>query len=603
MKTSTLFHSFFFSCDSCISWFLVSSVPLQAKLQAKSALTHLRATLAAAVIISLVPWQAAFSSDLPKQGLTAESNGGMVVTVSRPASEVGLAILESGGNAVDAAIAVAFALQVTWPEAGNIGGGGFMLVHPSDGKPSTLFEYREKAPATVTADMFAQGDTPEARLVGVPGTVRGLELAHQRFGRLRWKDLVTPAIRLAGDGFDVSEELATSLNGIMESCKDNPEFLRVYGKNNGKEKWKSGDQLIQPDLANTLTAIANEGADAFYTGKLADAFEAEMQRGGGLITKADLAAYRANERVPMHGTYKGYDIYASPPPSSGGTALVEMLNLTEGFSLKSKGRWSSGTLHILIECMRRAYHDRAKYLGDPDFSDIPKHLTSKDYAGKRAQTISPTQATSSAVLGADILSPDEDENTTHFSIIDREGLAVSNTYTLEDSFGSRIVVKGAGFLLNNEMGDFNPKPGVTNSKGLIGTKPNLVAPGKRMLSSMCPVVVAKDGKAVLITGSPGGRTIINTVFCVVLNVLEFEMPIREAVNAPRLHHQWMPDTVRMEKELLDQKHVIDQLKAMGHTIEPKPARQGDANSIQVSKETGQRTGAADPRRNGWAAGQ
>jgi gamma-glutamyltranspeptidase/glutathione hydrolase len=527
----------------------------------------------------------------------------MVVSVSRPASEVGLQILDAGGNAVDAAIAVGFALQVTWPEAGNIGGGGFMLVHPADGKPPTLFEYREKAPAAATVDMFAHEKPSEARLVGVPGTVRGLELAHKRFGKLPWKGLVAPAVELAKDGFVVSEELASSLNGIVESCRDNPEFLRVYGKDNGTSKWKLGDHLVQTDLAETLTAIANEGAAAFYTGKLAEVFEAEMQRSGGLITKVDLAAYRANERTPVHGTYKGYDVYASPPPSSGGTALIEMLNMAEGFSLKAKGRWSPQTLHIMIECMRRAYLDRARYLGDPDFNDIPKHLTSKDYAGKKAQTISRTHATSSAELGSDILTTEEHSNTTHFSIIDRDGMAVSNTYTLEDSFGSRIVVKGAGFLLNNEMGDFNPQPGVTNNKGLIGTKPNLVAPGKRMLSSMCPVVVAKDDKVLLITGSPGGRTIINTVFCLVLNVLEFEMPIREAVDAPRFHHQWMPDTVRLEKGLLDQIVLIEQLKAMGHSIDNQPTRQGDANSISVSKETSQRTGAADPRRKGWAAGQ
>lgn len=540
--------------------------------------------------------------DLPRQGPTAQSSGGMVVTVSRPASEVGQQILESGGNAVDAAIAVAFALEVTWPEAGNIGGGGFMLVHTPDGKPPVVIDYRERAPAAATIDMFARREELQYWLVGVPGTVRGLELAHRRFGRLRWKDLIAPAVSLASDGFVMSDELARSLNSIIETCRNNDEFLRVYGKDHGRTKWQAGDRLIQPDLANTLNAIATEGPDAFYTGRLAEALEAEMQRGGGLITMRDLAEYKAHERAAVHGTYRGYDVFASPPPSSGGTVLIEMLNMAEGFELRKEGRWSAKTLHTMIECMRRAYYDRTKYLGDPDFNDIPKHLTTKSYAADLARTIDATKATNSAVLGADILSPDESPQTTHFSIIDRDGMAVSNTYTLEDEYGSKIVVRGAGYLLNDEMGDFNPKPGVTNSKGLIGTKPNLVAPGKRMLSSMCPVVVSKNDRVVLITGSPGGRTIINTLFCVVINVLEFEMPFRDAVDAARMHHAWMPDSVRMEQGLLELRESIEKLRAAGHTIEPKPMRQGDAHSIFVS-ETGQRIGVADRRRNGWAVGQ
>ena len=328
-----------------------------------------------------------------------------------------------------------------------------------------------------------------------------------------------------------------------------------------------------------------------------------MQRGEGLITKADLAAYQAHERPAVHGTYRGYDVYGPPPPSSGGTVLLEMLNMAEGFELRKAGRWSPKKLHLMIECMRRAYLDRARFLGDPDFNEIPKHLITKEHAAELARTISLTKATSSAELGREILTERESSQTTHFSVIDQDGMAVSNTYTLEDEFGSKIVVRGAGFLLNNEMGDFNPKPGVTDAKGLIGTKPNLVAPGKRMLSSMTPVVVAQDGRVVLITGSPGGRTIINTLFCVVMNVLEFEMPIRAAVDAARMHHAWMPDTVRMEESLLKRDDVIGKLREMGHSFEPTPKRQGDAHSIAISKETGRRTGAADLRRNGWAAGQ
>lgn len=542
-------------------------------------------------------------AELPKQGPTAESNRGMVVSVSRDASETGRRILDSGGNAVDAAVAVAFALEVTWPEAGNIGGGGFMLVHSPNLKEPVVIDYREQAPGAATVDMFAKGDTSQYRMVGVPGTVRGLKLAHQRFGRLSWNAVVAPSVKLAKDGFAVSEELAKSLNSIIESCRDNEEFLRVYGKDNGKKAWQAGDRLVQPDLSRTLSAIATDGPDAFYTGQTADLIVAEMQRGGGLISKADLSAYQAHERAAVHGVYRGCDIYGPPPPSSGGTVLVEMLNLAEGFELRKEGRWSPKTLHVLIECMRRAYLDRARYLGDPDFIEIPKHLATKEYATELARSISPTKATSSAVLGADILTSGESSQTTHFSVIDQDGMAVSNTYTLEDEYGSKIVVRGAGFLLNNEMGDFNPQPGVTNSQGLIGTKPNLVAPGKRMLSSMTPVVVAHDGRVILITGTPGGRTIINTVFCVVMNVLEFEMPIRDAVDAARMHHAWMPDALRMEESLLKRNDVVGRLREMGHFIEPTPKRQGDAHSISVSKETGLRTGAADFRRNGWAAGQ
>ncbi len=544
------------------------------------------------------------SDENPAGGLTAKSELGMVVSVSKPASEVGRATLNSGGNAVDAAIATAFALAVTWPEAGNIGGGGFMLVHPGNGQPPIVIDYREIAPAAATVDMFAKGIGSQYRLVGVPGTVRGLKLAHEQFGRLPWKDLVEPAVTLARDGFQISAELASSLNQVIETSPENNELRRVYGQDNGQRAWKVNDRLVQSDLANTLASIASDGADAFYTGKIADAFDAEMKLGDGIITKADLAGYQAKIRTPIHGTYRGFDIFASPPPSSGGTAVVEMLNIVEPFKLRQEGRWSAKTIHVMLESMRRAYFDRARWLGDPDFTKIPGQLTTKEYASELGSSLSLTNATSSAKLGAEILSPEEAPNTTHFSVIDRDGMAVANTYTLEDSWGSRIVVRGAGFLLNDEMGDFNPRPGITNSKGLIGTKPNQIVPGKRMLSSMTPVIVSKDGRVTLVTGSPGGRTIINTVFCILLNVLEFEMPLRDAVDAPRFHHAWMPDMVTMESALLDNhKTKINQLTEMGHHISPTPKRQGDAHSISVNLDTGKRTGAADQRRDGWAAPQ
>ena len=544
------------------------------------------------------------AEEFPANGLTAQSDLGMVVSVSKPASEVGRATLNAGGNAVDAAISTAFALAVTWPEAGNIGGGGFMLVHPGNGERPVVIDYREIAPAAATVDMFAKGISSQYRLVGVPGTVRGLKLAHEQFGRLPWKDLVEPAVALARHGFQISAELASSLNQVIETSPDNKELRRVYGQDNGQRAWKADDTLVQTDLANTLVLIASEGADAFYTGKVADDFEAEMKLGGGMITKADLAGYKAKIRTPIHGSYRGFDIFASPPPSSGGTAVVEMMNIVETFNLRQEGRWSAKTIHVMLESMRRAYFDRARWLGDPDFTKIPGQLTTKEYASALASSISLTHATSSAKLGAEILSPEEAPNTTHFSVIDRDGMAVSNTYTLEDSWGSRIVVRGAGFVLNNEMGDFNPRPGITNSKGLIGTKPNQIVPGKRMLSSMTPVVVSKNGRVTLLTGSPGGRTIINTVFCILLNVLEFDMPLRDAVDAPRFHHAWMPDSVTMESALLENhKTQINRLTEMGHHISLTPKRQGDAHSISVNLETGKRTGAADRRRDGWASSQ
>lgn len=535
-------------------------------------------------------------------GLSGQSRHRIVVSVSRPASEVGARILEQGGNAADAAVATAFALAVTWPEAGNIGGGGFMLIHCPDGTRPVVIEYREKAPQAATVELWAKGRHAPQAMVGVPGTVRGLELAHQTSGSLPWESLVLPAARLAEDGFEIGETLAASLNKGVAQFRDNREFLQTFGKEQGTVPWNVGDRLVQKDLAKTLHAIAAHGADGFYQGVTAELFVAEMQRGGGLITAADLAEYQATVRTPIHGTFRGYDIYAPPPPSSGGLTLVQMLNLAEQFDLRQESRWSPRTLHLMIESMRHAYFHRARYLGDPDFIEIPPQLATKEFATEIAQRISATEAGSSAALGADILTAGEGSQTTHFSVIDRNGMAVSNTYTLENAFGSGVVVRGGGFLLNDEMGDFNPQPGVTKVDGQIGTPPNLVAPGKRMLSSMCPVIVAKDGRPVLITGSPGGRTIINTVFCVLINVLEYGMPLRDALDAPRHHHQWLPDRVQFEAGLLsDHAASVAALRALGHRIHEPPVRQGDAHSIAIDTETGLRRGEADRRRGGWAA--
>jgi gamma-glutamyltranspeptidase/glutathione hydrolase len=529
---------------------------------------------------------------------TVEARHGLVVSVSAPASEVGVAVLKQGGNAVDAAVATAFALAVTFPEAGNIGGGGFMLVHPPAGKPAVI-EYRETAPARATRDMFVKDNrTSGHRVAGVPGTVRGLAAAHSKFGKLPWKSLVLPAVKLAEEGFALDAHVAGSLNGVVAAGKDFPELRRVFGKPGGGS-WKAGDRLVQKDLARTLRRIAEEGPDAFYTGAIADQIAAEMRAGGGLITRDDLAAYTVNVRAPVHGRYRGYDIYGPPPPSSGGTCLVEMLNILENFDLRKHGRWSPQTLHLMIEAMRRAYRDRARYLGDPAFVEIPAFLTSKDYAAKLAKGIGPARATPSAALAGDIPLDPEGDSTTHFSVIDKDGMAVANTYTLENSYGGRVVVRGAGFLLNNEMTDFNRHPGHTDRKGDIGTAANLIAPGKRMLSSQTPTVVAKDGKVLLVTGSPGSRTIINTVLCIVVNVLDFDMDVRSAVDASRLHHQWLPDVAYFEGTAAHPEAVAG-LRKMGHEVRPR--RQGDAHSIWVDPRTGHYYGAADRRISGKAAG-
>jgi gamma-glutamyltranspeptidase/glutathione hydrolase len=527
-----------------------------------------------------------------------EAEHGMVVSVSAPASEAGLEVLKKGGNAVDAAVATAFALAVTYPQAGNLGGGGFMVIHPAHGAAPVVIEYREAAPAAATPTMYSKNETWYShRAVGVPGTVRGLALAHERYGKLPWKQVIAPAQRLASEGFAIDAALAGSLNWINSSAADFPELRRVYGKN-GQGEWVQGDRLIQPDLAGTLGILAEHGADAFYKGVIADQIASEMKAGGGILSKADLAAYRAKIRATVHGTYRGYDIYGPPPPSSGGICLVEMLNILENFDLGKHDRWSPETLHVMVEAMRRAYCDRARYLGDADFVKIPAHLTSKDYAQSLAHGIARDRATPSAALASDIKLAAGGNDTTHFSVIDKDGLAVSNTYTLERSYGARIVVRGAGLLLNNEMGDFNWQPGVTDRQGTIGTAANLIAPGKRMLSSQTPVIVARDGKVLLITGSPGSRTIINTVLCIVVNVLDFGMDIRSAVDAPRLHHQWFPDLVQFEG-MRQYAAAVEQLRHMGHHVQG--IRQGDAHSIWIDPKTGHFHGAADHRINGKVA--
>ncbi len=537
----------------------------------------------------------------PDLGVAAPA--GVVVSASDVASDIGAAILTKGGNAVDAAVATAFALAVTHPFAGNIGGGGFMVVRTPDGK-TTTFDYREKAPLKSTPTMYLndKGDI-DIRLTnagylapGVPGTVRGMALAHQRFGKLPWRDVVMPAVEIASSGFVISASLARGLNGeIRGAMKAFPASVEAYGKPGG-EAWSEGDRITQPDLARSLNAIA-ESPDAFYTGWIADRIADDMVANGGLITREDLAAYKSVERVPVKGTFLGYEIISMPPPSSGGTALIEMLNMLEASEIQKKARGSADALHLIAEVMRRGFLDRARFLGDPDFGAIPvARLTSKSHAKDLIKTISPTQASKSVELGKDIVTatpPAEPEDTTQFSVMDRDGMAVSNTYTLEGGYGSHVVIKGTGILLNNEMGDFNKKPGTTDLSGNIGTPANLIAPGKRMLSSMTPTIVVKNGKVVLITGSPGGRTIINTVLNVVLDVTAWGMTGREAVDAGRSHHQWLPDRFDLEEGAVSD-DVLAKLRAMGHTVRAA-GRQGAANSIWIQPGTGIVFGVNDRR--------
>ena len=535
---------------------------------------------------------------------SVSSKQGIVVTASAPASDVGAGILKAGGNAVDAAVATAFAMAVTYPAAGNIGGGGFMVIRLANGRATTI-DYREKAPLRSTEKMYLDGKgtidrslTREGYLApGVPGTVRGLAYAHAKYGKLPWKQVVLPAAELAANGFTVTTSLAEGLNWLVNGAKGKyPATLQAYGKTDGSP-WAAGDVIKLPDLAKTLTAIATDGPDAFYVGSIADQIAADMTAHGGIISKADLAAYRPVERAPIRGTFLGNEIISMPPPSSGGVAIVEMLNILERFNVTKRPRFAARTLHLMIEAQRRAFLDRAAFLGDPDYTAVPvARLTSKPYAATLARTIDTMASSQSVALAKGRIAVEtgaEPEETTHFSVIDRMGNAVSNTYTLEGGFGSRVVVSGAGFILNNEMGDFNKKPGSTTTGGDIGTVPNLIAPAKRMLSSMSPSIVTRGGKVVLIAGSPGGRTIINTVHQIILNATAFGMDVRQAVDAPRFHHQWLPDAVYFEAKAIPDS-VVSQLKAMGHNVQ-LGGEIGDGHSISINPKTGVATGANDKR--------
>ncbi|NQW04704.1 MAG: gamma-glutamyltransferase [Acidobacteria bacterium] len=557
--------------------------------------------LAISLTWSALPVGPATAAQTPDLGVSAKD--GVVVSASDIASDIGAAVLTRGGTAVDAAVATAFAMAVTYPMAGNIGGGGFMIVRTPDGA-ATTFDYREKAPGRSTPTMYLDDKGAINRRLtaagylapGVPGTVRGLALAHSRFGKLPWQDVVMPAANLARKGFTVSDSLARGLNSqVAGSMKEFKGSVAAYGKPDGTP-WKAGDRIVLGDLAKTLTAIATDGPDAFYTGWIADLIDKDMAANGGLITKADLAAYQAKERAAVRGTFLGYDIISMPPPSSGGTALIEMLNMLEALEVQKLPRLSTEAIHLTTEVRRRAFLDRARFLGDADFVDVPvATLISKPHAVEQIASFNKAAASSSVELGKDIVSMPaaEPDETTHFSVVDRNGMAVSNTYTLEGGYGSHLVVPGTGFLLNNEMGDFNKNPGTTNLTGDIGTPANLIAPGKRMLSSMTPVIVARSGKLVLVTGTPGGRTIINTSLDVVLGVTAWGLTGREAVDAPRMHHQWLPDRLSIEGDGVSAA-TLEALKALGHDVR-MGGRQGSAQTVWVHPNTGVYYGVVDMR--------
>ncbi|MGK6351340.1 gamma-glutamyltransferase [Parapedobacter sp. DT-150] len=529
---------------------------------------------------------------------------GVVVTAHPQASAVGLQILKAGGNAVDAAVAVQFALAVVYPNAGNIGGGGFMVYRGADGDFASL-DFREAAPAAATKDMYLDEEgNPITDLSlrgqlasGVPGAVDGMVKAHERYGKLEWAALVQPAVRLAQRGFPLTAMQARELNGRKESFEHyNPEgtaFVNADG-------WAAGDTLVQPELAHTLSLIGNKGRAGFYEGETATRIVEEMKRGNGIISHDDLKNYEAKWREPVVSTYRGHRVVSMPPPSSGGIALISMLKSVEAYPLSAWGFQRDSTMRVMIEAERRVYADRATHLGDPDYYEVPQDmLIDSAYNAERMRNMNFTHASFSSDIHAGSPPKIEHEETTHFSIVDREGNAVSITTTINGSYGSQVVVAGAGFLLNNEMDDFSVKPGAPNMYGLIGGEANAIEPGKRMLSSMTPTIVEKDGKLFMVVGTPGGSTIMTSVFQTILNVVDFGMNMQEAVSAPRFHHQWLPDEVDAEKEAISEP-VRRLLSATGYKLVDRNGI-GRVDAILVSSD-GRLQGGADPRGDDVAMG-
>jgi gamma-glutamyltranspeptidase/glutathione hydrolase len=528
----------------------------------------------------------------------------MVVAQEPLAADVGLAVLQNGGNAVDAAVAIGFALAVTHPFAGNLGGGGFMLARFADGR-NTFIDFREQAPSSAARNMYldANGKLTKDSLVGwrasgVPGSVRGFELAHKKYGHKSWAELVEPAVMLASEGFPVSYDLASSLYNAntVKLLSKSPESKRIF------LSLHYGDKLVQADLAATLKRIRDLGAADFYQGDTAKALAAAMQANGGLITLRDLQEYQAVERTPLRGHYRDYEVITAPPPSSGGIGVLQMLGMLEGSGYEKAGAGSAASIHYVAEVMRRFYADRSEYFGDPDFVKVPvPKLLDPRYIVSRRKSIDPQHATSSEQIRPGNLAPYESTETTHYNVVDREGNAVAVTYTLNGGYGSGVTVPGLGFLLNNEMDDFAAKPGEENLFHLIQGEANAIQPGKRPLSSMTPTIVMRGGKLFMVLGAPGGSRIINGVLEVILNVVDFHMNVQEAVDWPRFHHQWMPDQLYLEKEISPD--TITMLRAMGHTIAPYETTNPVVARVEaILNDSGWLQGAADGRGNAKAEG-
>ena len=571
------------------------------------------AILLTAVTTSLPSW-------IPKSTITfaasrepVRARHGVVASTNEVASKVGVDVLKRGGNAVDAAIAVAFALAVTHPAAGNLGGGGFMMIRLKNGR-TTAIDYREMAPAAATRNIYLDkdgkviegdgGSIEGYRAAGVPGTVRGMELALKKYGsgKLTWSELIEPARRLAADGFVVTNTLARGLRGNREYLSKYPETKRIYLKNGSF--YDEGDRFVQPELAATFARLQQRGPNEFYTGQTAQLIAADMKRNNGLLTFEDLKGYVAKERETLRGTYRGYEIISMPPPSSGGAVLLEMLNILEGYDLKKMDWASSDRYHLMTEAMRRAFADRAEYMGDTDFVKVPiAGLIDKRYATQLRNTINTERASSSEQVKAGKPAGYESDETTHFTVVDMDGNAVANTYTLNNSYGSAVVARGTGIIMNDEMDDFAAKPGTPNLYGLIQGERNAVAPHKRPLSAMTPTfVLRKDGSLWFTVGSPGGPTIINTVLDVITNVIDYNMNIQQAIDAPRIHHQWLPDELVYEPYGLSG-DTQRALSARGHKLVDKPRYLGDCEGIMIEEKTGMRLGATDPRRSdGLAVG-
>lgn len=543
------------------------------------------------------PKQSAIYSDMSIHHPLWAKNA-MVVTQEALATQIGLDILKQGGNAVDAAVAVGYALAVTLPRAGNLGGGGFMLIYLSAQKKAIAIDYREKAPASASRNMYLdENNKVQPQLsrfhglaVGVPGTVMGLELARKKYGTMQRKDLIAPALKLAREGIIVSADLENSLTRAQARLSKWPTSQKIFYKQGG-ENYQVGERLKQLDLAKSLLAISQQGESAFYQGEIAKNISQSVQQAGGLISLDDMKNYHVVERKPVQGNYRGYQVFSMPPPSSGGIHIIQLLNMLENYPLSEYGFNSAQTIHVMSESMRRAYADRALYLGDSDFVNVPlKKLTSKDYAKQLVNEINLNKATKSQTINAAKVAAYESNQTTHFSIVDKWGNAVSNTYTLNFSYGMGLVAKGTGILLNNEMDDFSAKPGEANAYGLIGGEANAIEAYKRPLSSMSPTILLKDNKLYLVTGTPGGSRIITTTLQIILNMIDHNMNIAQATAAPRIHHQWLPDFIRYEQGISPD--TIQLLKAKGHTLKQQ-ATMGSTQTI-MKNENGI-YGASDPR--------